>query len=121
MVGEAAKELIVGIVLIGLLIVFWNPLGIGMPPAAGTMLALVLLVTFAAFAGLLWRENARDEREDLHRMLAGRVGYLAGAGVLVLGVFVQSVRHHVDPWLVLALVAMIVGKIVGRLYGWARH
>lgn len=121
MAGESVKELVVGVVLIGLLLVFWNPVGIGMPPAAVTMLALVLFVTFSTFASLLWHENARDEREDLHRMLAGRVGYLAGAGVLVLGIFVQSLRHHVDPWLVLALVAMIIGKILGRLYGWARH
>lgn len=121
MVGEAAKELIVGIVLLGLLIVFWNPLGSGMPPAAVTMLALVLLVAFAAFAGLLWHEDAHDEREDLHRMLAGRVGYLAGACLLVLGIVAQSARHRVDPWLVLALVAMIVGKIGGRWYGRARR
>ncbi len=57
-----------------------------------------------------------DERDALHRTLAGRNAFLAGSGILTLAIVIQGYTHSVDPWLVLALIAMIVVKIGTRIW-----
>jgi hypothetical protein len=37
-------------------------------------------------------------------------------GVLVLGIIFQALKHEVDPWLVLAICAMTLSKIISRIY-----
>lgn len=80
------------------------------------MLAVSAIVLFAFFAIFIWREKDGDERENLHRALAGRFAYLTGAGVLVLGIVIQLLRHQLDYWLVWALLIMVLAKIVGIVY-----
>jgi len=74
------------------------------------------LVIFALFAIFIWRENTKDEREGLHKMMAGRIAFLAGTSVLVIGISIQSFRHELDFWLVLTLGIMILAKIIGLIY-----
>jgi hypothetical protein len=76
----------------------------------------ILLAGIIALALFVWRESIADERESLHRMAISRIAYLVGAGVLVAGIVVQSVRGVVDPWLVWALMAMVVAKVVGSVW-----
>ena len=106
------------VLLLGLLV---NPFGFWMPSAMAMMLMAALVIAFALFAAFFWRERARDEREHLHRLLAGRIAFLVGAGILVLGIVVQTARHELDPWLAAALAGMILGKIAGLIYGRSRH
>lgn len=115
------QEIFVSMALIVLLILFLNPFGFWMPNALLMMMIAGLIVAFALFASFIWRENARDEREGLHRMFAGRIAYLIGAGVLALGIIVQSVRHELDSWLIITLAAMILAKIAGLIYGRISH
>ena len=83
-----------------------------------TTLAIVgaLLIVFAFFASYVLREDAYDEREGVHRMYAGRSAFLVGALVIIIGLAVETWTETVDPWLVLALVAMVLAKIGARLY-----
>jgi predicted Kef-type K+ transport protein len=76
----------------------------------------IILAVFALFASFVLRENKYDEREEGHRALAGRNAFLVGAGILTLGIVVQGYTHIVDPWLVIALIAMIVVKIITRIW-----
>ncbi|MBI4090687.1 MAG: hypothetical protein HY422_01560 [Candidatus Komeilibacteria bacterium] len=126
------KEIIASIAFIILLAAFLDPFGRYMPSEAAMMQMLALLVIFAVFAVFVWKEKARDEREALHALLAGRIAFLVGAGVLVIGVIVQSLDHAVDPvragvsngvdsWLVHALGAMILAKMLGRIYAQRRQ
>jgi putative flippase GtrA len=110
------QELIVSIVLVVLLSLCANPFGLWMPDAVVTMIIVGLVVAFGIFSSFIWRETAADERESLHRMLAGRLAFLVGAGVLLLGIIVQSLNHNVDSWLVYSLVAMIFAKTGGFIY-----
>ena len=81
------------------------------------MVVVGLVVFFALFAGYMWRERARDEREELHKLAAGRVGYIAGGSVLTIGIAYQTFFiHSVDVWLVIALAVMVIGKLFGLLY-----
>lgn len=110
------NEITVSILFVVLLIFFLDPLMVFMPSQALYLLMAGVIILFVLFAGLVWRERPLDERDELHRMLAGRVGYLLGTAVLLIGVLVQSFSGHVDPWLVLALGAMVIGKLLGHFF-----
>ncbi len=111
------QEIIVSLVLIMLLVLFLNPFELWMPPILLMMMVLGLVVVFSLFASFIWRENAKDEREGLHKMMAGRIAFLSGTALLVIGIIVQSFKHELDYWLVFTLGTMILAKIIGLIYG----
>ena len=115
------NEMFIAGVFIVLVLLFLNPFDLLMPPPILSMLNLFLIAVFAVFAAIIWKEKPRDEREGFHRMLAGRFAFLVGIGVLVLGIMMQSLSHEVDPWLVYALVGMILAKIIGIRYSQTRY
>ncbi|MBI4067758.1 hypothetical protein HY407_05225 [Candidatus Gottesmanbacteria bacterium] len=92
-----------------------------MPPPFLSMLVIVLIAIFGMFVSIVWKEQVRDEREVLHRMLAGRFAFLVGSSILVIGIIVQELRHVTDPWLIYALSGMLIAKIVGMLYGQKKY
>jgi hypothetical protein len=109
-------ELLIVLVLIVLAVLLLNPFSFYMPNAMVMTLMGCLIGIAALFAGIVWKESAGDEREALHRMFAGRVAFITGTVILVAGIAVQSLTHTVDVWLVLALIAMVLAKMVGRMY-----
>ena len=121
MQNNLTQEIAVSLILIILLVLFLNPFGFWMPNTLFMMMILTLIVVFTAFASFIWKENQRDEREGLHIMIAGRIAFLAGAALLVIGIIVQSFDHKIDFWLVLTLGTMILAKIIGRIYGGMKY
>lgn len=117
MKDNLSQEAIISSVLIILLFLFLNPFDFWMPTALLMMMVLGLVVVFSLFASFIWRENHRDEREGLHKMMAGRIAFLAGAALLTTGIIVQSFSHNLDPWLIYTLAGMIVAKVVTLIYG----
>lgn len=110
-------ELLVALVLLGITILFLNPFHFWMPDMALVLMLACLVAVFGAFATLVLREQAHDEREETHRMRSGRAAFLVGALILVAGIAYQgSVVHEVDPWLVVALVGMVLAKLSTRIY-----
>ncbi|MEK7579283.1 MAG: hypothetical protein AAB460_02000 [Patescibacteria group bacterium] len=109
-------ETLVTACLIALAILLLNPFQFWMPDVVVICLLAVTLGLFGIFASFILRERVADEREGLHRTLAGRNAFLAGSGVLTLAIVVQGYTHSVDPWLVIALVAMIIVKILTRIW-----
>lgn len=85
------------------------------------MLSMILPSLLAAGALILLAvglaEGKGDERAVLHRHLASRAAFLLGLAVLSVGTLWQTYRHAIDPWLIGALGAMTLGKIIGLLYG----
>lgn len=111
------KELLVGLGLLVLLFIIFNPWSIFMPGyvVMGFLVgAVVLYITFATF---LWRENHGDEREQFHRLFADRIAYLIGSALLLVGIVVGELQHALDPWLIFALALMVMAKIAGLIYG----
>lgn len=104
-------DYIISIIFILLLILFLDPFMILMPSSLMYMALVVLLVVFIFFVGLLWRERKGDERTEIHRMFAGRIGYLGGVTVLLLGIIFQAFQGDIDAWVVCALGVMIIGKL----------
>lgn len=116
MKNNHTKEIIVSVVLVLLLVFILNPSLVFMPNSIHMMILVGLVVAFGLFASLILREEATDEREGVHRMLAGRIGFLAGSITILIGILYQSYLHTLDEWLVFTLVVMILAKIGARLY-----
>ena len=110
------KETIVTVSLIVLAILLLNPFHFWMPDMMVMCMLAFSIALFGIFASFILREKSVDERDDLHRTLAGRNAFLAGSAVLMIGIVIQGYSHSVDPWLVIALILMILVKIVTRLW-----
>lgn len=117
MTHETLSESALGIGLALLLVALVNPLHFFMPSSLEMMLLGGVVILALLLASLVWKETAQDEREHLHRMLAGRAAFLAGAAVLLVGITIQTLSHALDPWLPAALGAMVVAKLATRIYG----
>lgn len=117
MKNNLLQEVSISGILIILLVLFLNPFDFWMPTTFLMMMVLGLVVVFALFASFVWRENHRDEREGLHKMMAGRIAFLFGTALLTLGIIVQSFNNNLDPWLVFILSAMIIAKVITLIYG----
>lgn len=77
-----------------------------------------LAVLFLLFAGLVWREEYHDEREEYHALVAARFGYTAGLLILLGAIAYEAVAEfHVNQFLLLALGGMIVAKALGHMWG----
>ena len=86
-------------------------------PTMPQMLALALATAaLIGWMGYVVLEKADDEREEKHRMFAGRVAYLSGLTVLTLALVVQGFSHAVSPWVPMALAIMVVSKFGARWY-----
>ncbi|MSR71237.1 MAG: hypothetical protein EXS50_00995 [Candidatus Taylorbacteria bacterium] len=116
MKNKTLKEIIVPLALIVLSVLLLNPFHFWMPDMMIVCVLAVVLVLFAIFASLILKERAFDERDDMNRSLAGRNAFLAGSVILMLAIVVQEYSHSIDPWLVIALVVMIIVKIVTRFW-----
>lgn len=109
-------ETLVTVFLVALAILLLNPFHFWMPDMMVMGMLAVTLGLFGLFASFVLREKVEDERDGAHRTLAGRNAFLAGAGVLTLAIVIQGYTHTVDPWLVIALIAMVVVKIGTRIW-----
>ncbi|MEK7584604.1 MAG: hypothetical protein AAB490_05140 [Patescibacteria group bacterium] len=111
-----ARAIAAALVLIALAILLLDPLKLWMPNTMQMSLLIFLFIAAAVFAGFVWTEKGHDEREALHIMIAGRLAYITGIGIVTLGIIVQSMQHALDPWLIIILVAMVIAKIIGFIH-----
>lgn len=109
-------EIIGGVVLVGLLVLFVNPFMFWMPSMLTYCAIGLILIGFGVFGGMVWREQPRDEREEFHAMRASRMAYLAGLAVLVVGATYQALTNMVDVLVFAAIVVMVFVKLATRLY-----
>ncbi len=110
---------VLGIVVLSVLLL--NPMHLWMSDMTHVMLEVGLLAVFGVFAAFVLREQGGDEREEMHRQFSGRIAFLSGAFILVIGIVYQGLHGIVDAWLVLGLALMLVIKIIARWYSdWCR-
>ncbi len=91
-----------------------DPMHLSMPDNMHMATLAGVVVITGIFAALVLAERSGDEREDAHRALAGRIAFFVGTVVLLVGITLQTFAHALDAWLVYALVAMTVGKVIAR-------
>ncbi len=110
------KEIFSTIALVVVAILLLNPFHFWMPDMVVICMLASILALFGLFASFVLRETVIDERDSQHRTLAGRNAFLAGSGVLTVAIVVQGYTHSVDPWIVSALIVMVVVKIGSRIW-----
>ena len=82
-------EIFSALVFCAIAVLLLNPMDFWMPSMAHMTVLAVGAAAFGAFAIFVLRERAEDERDEVHRALAGRAAFLAGSGVLILGIWPQ--------------------------------
>ena len=110
------KEIIVTLCLVAIAVLLLNPMNFWMPDMMVMGMLALGLVIFGIFASFILREKTFDERDSLHRTLAGRNAFLSGSAVLMLGIIVEGYTHSVDPWLVIALIVIVIAKLATRIW-----
>lgn len=119
--GIFKGEVVMSIILILLLILFLNPTNLLMPETFVMMLEIGIVIAFLLFSGFIWKEKALDERDNYHRMHAGRISFFTGTTILIIGIVLQGLKHEIDPWLIYSLIGMVLAKIVSRIYSELRQ
>lgn len=109
-------EVLVTLLLIAIAVLLLNPFHFWMPDMLVMCMLAFALALFGVFASFIIREKMADERDNVHRALAGRNAFLAGSALLMLGIVIQGYTHAVDAWLVITLVAMILVKLATRIW-----
>jgi len=109
-------ELAVTILFLLLVVFVCTPLLAFMPMVVQKGLLLAVVVLFCLFAGTVWKEKTYDERDQQHAHIAGRVGYMGGGMVLVVGILYQIFFGSIDLWLPTALFVMVLAKLGARTY-----
>lgn len=103
--------------LVIILIILWNPYGLYMDFMQLSLLIVLLLLAAVTFTIFIIKDKPVDERDESNLHLSTMVAYFAGAGILLVGIITQVLLdHHIDQWLILALVAMVIGKWLARTY-----
>ena len=102
------------VVLISIAFLIHEPLL--MPMGIQMLMIVTVSILFLALAAFFFKEEARDEREKLHKLAAGRFSFVVGSLFLLLGIVFGILKHDIDPFLPITLVAMIISKVVYRRY-----
>ena len=109
-------EVILVSVLVLLLATLIDPFDITMGHMLYMSLIGVITAVYFVIVFFIWGEKPHDEREYEHRYASSRAAYLAGSGVLILGIVLQSFGQGVNPWLPTTLAVMFVAKLITRIY-----
>jgi hypothetical protein len=114
-------EILVSLAFILLLALKLDPLRLLMPNRIQMSILALLAAAAGLYAGILFRQRARDEREALHLYRASRFAYIAGVALLVAGIVVQSFRGGADPWLFYILGGMVIVKLAILIWSRIRN
>lgn len=107
------KESIVLLLLAGLLFIHTGPYAHGMF-AMGS--GVIVLIVLGIYAGFVWKEFPKDEREDQIQGKAHKIAFLLAMSILTIGIAIQYLMGHNDIWLLLTLIALLAGKSIGSIY-----
>ncbi|MBI4088018.1 hypothetical protein HY418_01390 [Candidatus Kaiserbacteria bacterium] len=116
MTRNAVLQFISATALAGIGFFLVNPLHVWMPSMAHELMLAASAVAFGIVAVFVLAEGKGDERENAHRSFAGRAAFFAGGVVLLVGIITEGLQGTPDPWLVGALVAMVVGKVGAHIH-----
>jgi ABC-type xylose transport system permease subunit len=111
------KDILVPVVVIVSALAFIDPFMYLMPSMMVSLVLGVLMVSSVSYALMVYKESARDEREISLRAFADRIACLVGTtGLVGLIVYQVLVVHHVDTFVVVILLLMIISKYVAHIY-----
>ncbi len=110
MKDRVLSEPMIVILTVATLVVLLATRDIAMSDMVSAMLIGFFVCIFGVFTLFIWRESPADERELAFSLDASKHAYLAGAGVISIGIVVQAINHDLDIWLPFALLIMVITK-----------
>ena len=111
------KDILVPIVVGVAALAFLDPFMYLMPSMMVSVVLGILMIATVVYALIIFKEDARDEREVSLRAFADRqAGLINTTGLVLVIVYQVLVVHRVDTVIVLILLAMIVTKYVAHVY-----
>ena len=116
---NSITEYLIGTALVILLVLLANPYMLWMPTSSQMAIVLVASLLAIVYGSFVYKEQMGDERETLHRMLAGRTAFLASVASLTLALLVQAITSSIDLWIPATLAVTILAKLATRV--WADH
>lgn len=72
------------------------------------------LIAAALFVVAIWEKPKPDERDEKIIWQSSHIAFLAGTSVLAGILAYQTIYHIVEPWTLISLSTLILGKIIGR-------
>jgi len=109
-------EIILSFVFLVLLGACVDPFHLWMPTPVQMLALSLLIVAGVIYAGLLFRERPRDEREALHVARSSRGGYLVGVVGLVAIVVYRTATGSTDKSAIVVLAAMVIVRLLLLLW-----
>lgn len=110
------KEIIITTFTVIILLAFLVHEPLLMPMGVQMFLIVAVCILYLGIVAFFFKENPKDERERIHHFEAGRFSFLVGSFFLLLGIAFGVLRHDVNPFLPITLIAMILSKIFHRYY-----
>ena len=104
------KEIILAFISVVFTTVLLTTRNVSMSSTTQTMLIALFTVTALAYGAFVFNEHPVDEREYELSLIASKYAYLAGAGVVTIGIIVQTIDHSLQVWLPIALASMVIAK-----------
>lgn len=106
--------LLVLIALLGAYLLFEPMAAMSMP----TLISICgFLILYSVLISLAGETKCEDEREVLHRNLSNRVATIAATLFISGGLIYQIfVTHHIDWWLLAAIITINLTKITSLIY-----
>jgi O-antigen/teichoic acid export membrane protein len=110
-------EIILSVVFIVLLLFCIDPFHLWMPTAIETAALVGLALAGVVYAGLIFRQRPRDERESLHLMRSTQAGFLVGVvGLCGFIVYQMATGAPLSKGVVVILAIMVVVKLLTLLW-----
>jgi len=106
------KDTAYSFLLVILTLSLLNPFKFWMPSMMTKFIIASVLIAFFFFSVFVWKEKIHDEREASHAMLAGRIAFLSGTFILIVGIIYENFSGEINPILVSALTVMALSKIL---------
>lgn len=111
------KDIFVPVIVMVSALAFLDPFMYLMPGMMVSVMLGILMIATVAYALIIFKEEARDEREVSLRASADRITGLVGtAGLVAVIIYQVLVVHRVDTVIVLILLSMIVTKYLAHVY-----
>ena len=110
-------EIILSLVFIVLLLLCIDPFHLWVPTSIQTASLVGLALAGIVYAGLLFRQRPRDERETLHLMRSTQAGFLVGVvGLCGFIVYQMATGAQLAKEIVVILAVMVIVKLLMLLW-----
>ena len=112
---------IIAVILTAGILYSLSSLQLWMPETIPTMVVLGIIILIGVTVSFILKERGGDEREINHSLFSGKVAFLSGTSVLLVGIIKEITTRNVDFWLVTAFITMVLAKVLALIYSHYRN